>query len=299
MARTIADIYNSLIAEKDTLTVLSGYVENSDSTLVEPYKRMLANINTQSRVAIWALFLFIVSVGTWVLETLWDLKEAELEAKKKQVKVGPVDWYADIVKEFQYGYTLVRVNKVFQYETIDEAAKIIKYAAVEEVGNELHIKVAKADEPLTQSEKSAFVAYVQKIKIAGTKVVIISDIADDLKFDIEIYFDALLQFTSVKAACEAAVASYLSNLDFNGAFNINKFIDALQLANGVNDIVSNSIEYRYGNLEFASIVRQYVPYSGWLTVIGGIALDTIVENEDNSITTSNVEGVTIKYIPNV
>lgn len=48
MARNIQQIYDSIIAEKNTFSTLSGLVPANDS-----YTSLLADINAASKVAIW------------------------------------------------------------------------------------------------------------------------------------------------------------------------------------------------------------------------------------------------------
>jgi hypothetical protein len=305
MARTIAVIFDAIVAEKQTLATLSTLLEDSSSTATSPYTRFLADINnSSSKTAAWRLYCFIVAVTIWVHENLWDAFRTEINTLADQAISGNIPWYIRQIYAFQFGYDLVWLNNKFQYEITDEEALIIKRAAIVEAAGELRIKVAKLDgsdlpTPLDNDEKNAFTGYIGKVKFAGTKISIISDVADDLRYDISVYYNPLIGIDAVIVNTEAAIESYLGNLEFNGAINITKLVDSLQEASGINDVIINSIQARYGVLDFANIVRQYVPNAGYLKVIGGTHLGTITTNVDGSTTTTNNQNVTITYIPNV
>jgi hypothetical protein len=305
MARTIPEIFDAMVAEKATLATLAPLLENSSSTATTPYKRLLADINSSSKVSPWRLFLFIVAVAAWVLENLWDIFRTEINEKAEQAISGNIPWYKRQVLAFQYLYDLQLIDNVYKYVTLDEAAQIIKRVAIVEADDgKLRIKIAKLNAtglpiPLTLAEKNAFLAYISKVKFAGTPILIINDAADDLRFNLNVYFNPLIGVDAVIDNTEAAVSSYLANLEFNGAINVTRFIDALQAATGINDVLINSIEARYAALPYAIIDRQYIPNAGYLTVVGGLPLGSVTNNPDGTVTTTNAHGVTITYIPNV
>ena len=305
MARTLSEIFDSIVAEKQSLATMSTLIEDSSRNAISPYKRLLADVNSASKVSPWRLWIFIVSVAVWVHENYWDKFRTEITALADQAISGNVPWYQRQVYAFQYGYDLQLINNKYQYSALDEAALIIKRAAVVEADDgKLRIKVAKLDSsslptPLVIAELNAFTAYVNKIKFAGTKVLVINDPADDLRFDLLVYYNPLIGIDDVIVNTESAISTYLANLEFNGAINITRFIDALQAANGINDVVINTLQARYGALDFGDILRQYIPNSGYLAIVGGLPLGTITDNPDGTTTTTNGSGVTITYIPNV
>jgi hypothetical protein len=304
MARSISDIFNAVVTEKQTLANLDALLEGSVSTATSPFKRLLNDVSSSSKVASWRLWVFVISVAIWVHEKLWDVFKEEIEELALQAISGNTYWYLRQVFSFQYGHDLALINNKFQYAVIDEDARIITRAAIVDANGELRIKIAKNNDlgnptPLDNAEKNAFTAYMNKIKFAGTKLLIINDNADSLRFDLELYYNPLLGYENVKTNVENAIKTHLANLEFNGALNIVKFTDSIQLAAGVTDLVIRSIEARYGALEFKPIKRQYVPNSGYLTVIGGLPLNNSVILDNGSVDTSNDSNVKITYIPNV
>ncbi len=70
--------------------------------------------------------------------------------------------------------------------------------------------------------------------------------ADVLNVGFDIYFDPIVPLVTVQANVQAAMDEFLSNLPFNGAFNITALTDAIQESEGVVDPrVSNSLQYAF------------------------------------------------------
>jgi hypothetical protein len=301
MARLISEIYNQMVAEKEALATLNVYQENTNSNAATPYLRLLADINSQSKVAVWRLIFFIVSAAIWLHETYWDKFTAEVNEKIKFATAGNIPWYYNLVVSYQHNYDLVYKDKTYQYLTIDETAKIVKRCSVNESGEQLTIKVAgEADgQPikLTPEQFSGLSSYVAKMKFAGTRIQLVNENSDELKFKADVYYNPMV--AGVRENAIASVVTYLKNLDFNGAIFTNKFIDAMQSVNGVNDIVLNQFQARPGTADFSDIVRLYIPYAGHIKIWGGIDFTDQTTDADGNIILRNTEGVEFKFIPYV
>lgn len=302
MARGIPEIFNALVAEKESLSALDELTGGAAVGLT-PYQKLLADVNSKSRVALWRLMLFITAAGSWLLESLWDAFRTEVLQKADEAVAGNADWYLRKIYEFQFGgdYTYGLFDGVFRWSTVVPEDRPIEYAALMELEGDLIIKVAGGQDgrpvKLGTDQTNAFIAYLGKFKIAGTTCQVISADADDLSYDLEIYFNPMLGFSKVKTNVENAVTEYLGTREFNGRFSVQRFVDFLQAADGAEDVVINRLEARYAGLDFSPINRQYLPNAGYMAVVGGVALGTVTENADRSYTASNADGVTIKYIP--
>ena len=68
MARQISEIYNELVLEKQNFTQLNALQPNIDSS-----QTLLNDLNTSSKVAVWRLIFFVVAVGIWSLENIFDI----------------------------------------------------------------------------------------------------------------------------------------------------------------------------------------------------------------------------------
>jgi len=187
-------------------------------------------------------------------------------------------WYADKAEAFQYGYTLV--DDTDTYAETDEDAQIIAHAAVEEVNGTLYMKVAKEGddglEPLSTAdpdELTPFTTYINKVKDAGVKIVVVSDEGDDLRMTINIYYDPLvldgngiLLTDSVTEPAKETIVAYIKDLPFNGEFVPAHLIDALQETSGVDIPEITSIESRYGTNDYSIIEGKVIPNAGYLVI---------------------------------
>lgn len=279
MARTITEIYDEMVAEKQSMPTLQGLQPAIDHS-----QTLLNDLTSKSKVAIWRLLFFVVAVAIWVHEVIFDKHKAEIEARANEVIPGTAKWYRDQCMLFQYGDPLVYLNRIYQYATIDETKQIIKRTAVIEANGQVRIKVAKLANglpvPLSTSELTAFSAYVNQIKFAGTNIAIISHPADKLKISYDVTYNPLvmngngelIENTSIKPV-EDAINNYIQNLPFNGILNLTKLTDAVQMAKGVIDPVLNSAEATYGNLAYAPILKNYNANAGYMEIDINFPLD--------------------------
>lgn len=253
MARTVTEIYNDLLAQKEATPEL-------------------ASLTSNSKVAIWRLWLWIVAYATYILECLLDEKAKELDQKAANTLVGTISWYAQKCREWQYGYQLQWINNVYTYATNDDEAKLVKRVAISEVEGGLWIKVAKDDgsgnpTPLTTSELNDLRAYMHQLKMVGTRVTIVSLDADKLAFDVDVYYYG--NYAVVKDNVINAIINYLKNLPFDGALSRANLITVINEVAGVEDVYVNSISAQYGSNPAEAIDRIAVPYSGYWRLDGG------------------------------
>ena len=227
MARTQTEIYNSLLAAKNTEGVLAVF-------------------NSTSATALWRLLLWVCASGIAGLELLFDAFKSEVDTKAAAAQVGNAQWYRDHIFSFQFGDNLVFSNGIYSYAVLDATKKIVKRCAVDEtidltVGGVLRIKVAKEIggnlTELTTPEKDALAAYVKKIRFAGTKFQLFSNNGDILKVAFQVYYDPIIPVTTVKTNVETAISNYVANLPFNGQLLISKLTDVIQTIDGIVDVV--------------------------------------------------------------
>ncbi len=230
--RSIEEIYNSLVAAKDSDPVLSPLLTSSSAT------------------AIWKAIFYIISVGVWIHEGLFDTFKSEITEIANNAYAGTIAWYYRKALDFQYGYSVEFMQDgQIGYSNIDENAKIIKHVAIVETGNILLVKVSKANMlELSINEEAAFVTYLNKIKFAGTKTAVVNIPADTIIADIDIYYDPQL-LSSVGESLnqpgvypvQTAIATYMESIQFGGSLVKTQMIDYIQAAEGVCDITLNSI----------------------------------------------------------
>src|SRR5690606_22382174 len=95
-----------------------------------------------------------------------------------QLYVGTLIWYRQQCFEFQYGDSLTWNGNKYVYAVPNTLKQIIKRAAVVDSGGQVVIKIAKLSGttpvPLSAGELSAFDAYINQVKFAGTNILTIS-----------------------------------------------------------------------------------------------------------------------------
>jgi hypothetical protein len=273
MARTIQEIYDSIIAEKETRAELLNLQPAPDTS-----QTFLDDLTSTSKVAIWRLLFYTVAFAIWVHEKLFDEHTAAVNALAADLITGTARWYQLEMFKFQFGDTLLFIDGKFQYAIEDLNAQIIKRSAVQVNGTQVIIKVAKLDItdnpiPLSIAELTAFTEYVNQIKFAGTNTLIVSNDADLLKIEYQVFYDPLVMDASggllsdpLVKPVEDAINNYISNLPFDGNLVLTNLTDAVQAAEGVVDPVIGVAEARVGALPFQTIVNKYNAVAGYMKI---------------------------------
>lgn len=267
MARSIEQIKTSMaeaFMQDTNLAIKYGFEVGADFN------------NTFSKVSIESLLLYIVAVGIWTLERLFDTHTAEVTDYIATMKPHSLRWYVEKAKAFMYGVPLIDGSD--QYDTTnltDEQIaekKIVTFAACTESNATLYLKVAKAGPaPLTADEKAAFIAYLHEIKDAGVRIDVISEQGDYLKLDMVIYYDPLLINADGESKAdgakvvEQAINEYIENIPFNGEFRKNELEDAIQAVDGVVMVEFNAAYHSETGAEdtYDEVVPYCKPASGY------------------------------------
>ena len=264
MARTTDEIKNIMLAEKASQPALAG-------------------LDTDSSTSVWGLMMYVIATAMSSLEKLFDLFKQQVIDIINSLRPGTPRWYVYMVKKFQYGFDLVPEQDYYDNTGIPAAdiaaSKIIAYAAfVEEPF--VRMKLAKLNgndlTKLTDPERLAVTAYVKRYKYAGVDLkyeTITSTDADELRLVMRIKYNPLvLNGTGARIdgtnphPVKDAVKTYLQNLDFNGRFSIQKLVDQIQQVPGVDDLVMDSVQSKYGALPFTSFTMQVTPDSGYFII---------------------------------
>lgn len=281
MARSITTIYDTIIAEKQSMGQLNNLQPNIESS-----QQLLSDLTATSRVARWRLIYWIVAVAIWIHEKLFDSYREEIEALSNSLITGTLKWYQAECLKFQFGDTLEWNGAKYVYLILDPTKQIVQRAAVVEGASQLIIKVAKLDpsdipEPLSAAELSAFSAYISQIKFAGTNVAIITDFADELRLSYDIHYDPqLITSTGESIATtgvypvEDVIISFIQKLPFNGVLNLTKLTDAIQAVEGVIDPVITSASARYGAIPFQVFTKKYQANAGHMKIDPSNPLNT-------------------------
>jgi len=305
MARTLAQIYNEMTLTKESNAELDALLPNPDnyeSLFNIDNFRLLANTIltglSVSQVAVWRLFLYVPSVAIWILENLMDTFKQEVEDTIKDNQYGQLRWYPTISKLFQLGDQLVWDGTKYVYTTEDTSKQIVTQAAATESGGLITLKVAKgilpAIVPLSSPELNSFTFYIKGnnsstandgIIPAGVNITIVSAIDDDLKFAIDLFYDPLVlnnDGTLVSDLAENpvhdAINDFINALPFDSVFKVIGLVDALQLVQGLSNVVVKNCDAKSsGDVVFVDVLSQtgqkYTTFSGYLRMNVGNPLD--------------------------
>ncbi len=269
MARTISEIYDELITAKESQPDLSTLTPADDTA-----DDLKTDLTSNSVVAIWRLWLWIVAVGSHTVELLIDKHRSEVETFVANKEWGTLSFLRQKALEFQFGDSLTWNGSQFVYATITPANQIVKRAAVVVSGQQVQFKIAKLDnddlpEKLSTAEQNAFLSYIDGLVYAGTQFVVISDDPDDVKLDMEIVFDPLVLASDGSLITDSnafpvidAINEFISNLPFNGVLNLTSLIDTLQAIDGVVDPVLNDAFAKYGGFTYSTIDKNLIPFAG-------------------------------------
>lgn len=263
MARSIDTIFNELLVAKAAKAELSG-------------------LTSTSAVSVWRLLLYVVAVGIWTMEKLFDLHLAEVRGIIASQKRGTVQWYAEMAKLFQFGDALVSDQDYYNNTGLSDATiaakKVVAFAAATESGSSVRIKVARLNAgdlaPLTAPQLAAFQTYMARIKYAGVFLSFVNSAADALRLELKVYYDPLVIDADGRridgrndTPVQSEIDDYLINkIAFDSYFIPTALVDALQAVDGVKLPVITDSKARYGMLPFADTGDRYLPDSGYLRI---------------------------------
>lgn len=269
MARTIAEIYAAIVADKDAQTSISALAPTADTE-----QQLLTALNSTSKVAVWRLWAYITAVAIWTHELIWDTFRVEVQAIADAAYTGTAVWYQAQVLAYQHDDTVTwdaTVGK-YKYATIDPTKQVVKRCAIVEGSDTvLTFKVAKLNlgQPIALSspEQTGLSSYINKIRFAGTRYVIISGNGDILKITGNIYYDGSIDPATIKTNVEAAILAYIGQLPFNGQFRLTALTDAIQTVEGVQDVYLTNVSSKTisGN-PYVAILRAATPLYGYFVI---------------------------------
>ncbi|MCB9245990.1 MAG: hypothetical protein H6606_06120 [Flavobacteriales bacterium] len=263
MARTIAQI------EQEILTAKAA-----DSNLNV--------LDSTSKTSIWRLWVYLCAFATWLHEKSDDLFRIEIQEIVSAKQAPTLPWYRNLAMNYLHGKSLTWNSDLQIFEQplgIGEVAEdfmVVDYCSATLAPGKIKIKVAKEDSgsvPLSAPEEAGLTAYLNQVKAAGDTLELVNDSPDDLQIELDVYVDPLVinlsdgslhRDASVLPA-EIACQGYLQDLEFDGAFILNRFIDALQEAEGVVNPVLRSAKWRFGANPFTDIDVQVISNAGHFT----------------------------------
>lgn len=267
MARSVSQIYNTIIAEKESQASLNIYLPAAGDS----FDNFLSDLSTKSKVSIWRLWVFLISVAHFILETYWDIFKLQVEDLAAAAHPGTDEWWIKTALKYQDGDALQVIGFTPGYLVVDPSKQIIKAVSVDH--NAGIIKVAKEEGgelvPLETDEYQRFSGYVDRMRIPGTQVEVMSQEADLVQVALQVKYDALLEVDAIKANLVIAVTRYLSDIGSNltGAIDRNDFISELRKVEGVLNVYLTQFKAKpFVASSWVDILQDYPSFSGYFKV---------------------------------
>lgn len=282
--------FDKILAEKSTMTDLNAWIADSDGA-----DSFLEKINNKSKVSYWERFSWVLASAAGTLNDVFDLFKIDLEAISKKSRFGTDLSYINVAKAFQYGDNLVNIDNEWKYpeQTAADALaakKIIAFAALQETGDALTLKVARVvggvQQELDAAQLQAFTAYMNFQKPKGINLTTVSLPPDLMWLQLSVNYDPiLLKATGESIASPGtypaadAVNAYLSsvNTGFKGKFENDKMIDFVQKAHGVKSAYTISTKGKAnGGVYGAAFPQSYTSVAGYLKIDSAYPLTTTI-----------------------
>jgi hypothetical protein len=276
MARTVAQIKQSMLDAKNAETALNG-------------------LTSTSQTAKWNLYFFIVASCIAIFEQLQDLFKSDLETIAATVAPSTPQWTRNKVLKFQTG-DVAELNTstfVIEYPVINEANRILTRCAVVTAPNRtVLIKVAKNEPPVPVSsgELAELNTYIGTFNPAGIAYIIINANSDKMEVAADIYYNG--QYANViEANVTTALETYMANLPFNGTISTQAVVDAMQGAEGVVTVSLSRILVRLNTAAYGTGTLFNL-----FTGIDGVNYQTYSGYVEEETTSSHTFADTLNYI---
>jgi hypothetical protein len=234
-------------------------------------------LTSQSLVAYWILWTFIMATCTAALEQIMLIFWIELENIVAAAVPGTAPWIQAEVLLFEYGNT-VAINSDFSvnYPIPNILAQVVSQCAVV-VGNNgvANIKVTGASGPLDGApgiagpQCVALETYLDTVLPAGLDFQLINALADTLQVNATVYYNG--QSAGISTAVIAALNAYMAALPFNGIVKISDIEKTILGVPGVTDVVFANITATPNGgapvqliTASATVLREYQTYAGYI-----------------------------------
>lgn len=229
MSRTIREIYNEALSERN--------------------KRLeLAEFASDSKLSIMNGITWIVAAMIFTFESILDVFALDISQTLNERINGTPRYYANALLKYQHGDRLmVREDGLaFGYVTEDSTKRIITQVSYTESGNDqsidnkLILKVAtgsKGNLAEIDAERLAMIrAYIEQIKFAGTRVEVISRKGDVLTPRLSVYYDGAVLESEMYDAIEVALNDYVMNIDFDAGIYVSRILETIRKVEHVTDV---------------------------------------------------------------
>lgn len=229
MSRTIKEIYDEAVAERNR-------------------RLELAEFASDSKMSVMNGILWIVAAAIYSFESLLDVFAVDIsEAINGRINGTPA-YYANALLQYQQGdeLTVREDGLAFGYANIDETKRIITQVSYVEstddrnLDSKLILKVATGTKGnlsvIPPKELAPINAYIGKLKFAGTRVEVISTKGDVLIPRLTVFHDGAVPESELYDSIEEQLNAYMTDVDFDAAVYVSRLTDAIRRAKHVTDV---------------------------------------------------------------
>lgn len=229
MSRTIKEIYNEAVAERNRRLELEEFASDSKMSILNG-------------------ILWVVAATIYSFETLLDVFAIDISAAINSRVNGTPDYYANALLQYQRGDELVvrEDGLAFGYANIDEGKRIITQVSYSEstddmnLDSKLVLKVATGTKgnlsAIPAEELVPINAYIGKLKFAGTRIEVISTKGDVLIPRLTVFHDGAVPEAEMYDAIEKQLDGYMMEIAFDSAIYVSRIMDAIRKAEHVTDV---------------------------------------------------------------
>lgn len=229
MSRTIKEIYNEAVAERNR-------------------RLELAEFASDSKMSVMNGILWVVAAAIYSFETLLDVFAVDIsEAINGRINGTPA-YYANALLQYQKGdeLTVREDGLAFGYANTDETKRIVTQVSYVEstddqnLDSKLVLKVATGTKgnlsAIPPEELAPINAYIGKLKFAGTRVEVISTKGDVLIPRLTVFHDGAVPESEVYDSIGEQLNAYMMEIDFDAAVYVSRLTDAVRRAAHVTDV---------------------------------------------------------------
>lgn len=229
MSRTIKDIYNEAVKERNKRLELAEFSNDSKLSIMNGIT--------------WAFAAVIYS-----FETLLDVFTLDISTAINSRVNGTPLFYVNALLQYQKGdeLTVREDGLAFGYSEIDETKRIISQVSYSEsssdvnLDNKLILKVAQGEKghlsPVAGDDLVLITSYLNKIKFAGTRIEVTSSEGDVLIPKLSVYYDGAIRETEIYDLIEEKLNDYMMTIDFDSSIYVSKIIEAIKNTEHVTDV---------------------------------------------------------------
>lgn len=277
--------------------IASAYISNE--TVKERYNLQDGkNFDEQfSTISLENITFFIVATAISLVYKVFAQFKIDILSILKNNKAHTPNWYATRAKEFQFGHELVHETDQYDNSALTpdqiEAARVVKFAAAIEASDQsvLFLKVATekngTKQPIQNAQLVALTSYIGRIKDAGVRISLINSPGDNLRLEMDIYYNPLILDNEGKrldgsndTPVQDAIRGYISNLSFNGFYYNQSLIDSLQVVDGVDIAELIQASSKYGTLvNFRPINARSIPHAGYYQIADKDLILNFISND--------------------